>query len=180
MVPTATPAGMPRRCDTSRCRGRKHTPFGMHLVVARVGGLDRQKDAGSDMQGQHRRADAARGESREQGSGDMETRSRRRHRPLGTDKGFDAADFCRGAAHVEYAAVCGAKYQPTTLGDRQANDPSPRLRDEPASARGLRRRSAYSRPARPAQDKTPGPAQGRLGLHFRHGRRQLSASPQAG
>ncbi len=67
--------------------GRKGAPFGVHLVVARVDGLDRQKGAGPDMQGQRRPADAALCKRVEQGGGEVQTCGRRRHGAL--DAGED-------------------------------------------------------------------------------------------
>ncbi len=40
-------------------------------------------------------------------------------------QGLRRRRFCRGAAHDECAAACGTEYQPTTLGDRQADDAAP-------------------------------------------------------
>jgi hypothetical protein len=58
----------------------------VHLVVARVLDLDRQKGAGRDMQAQRRPPDAALGEGCEQGGGKMQSRGGCGDRTLGAGK----------------------------------------------------------------------------------------------
>ena len=41
---------------------------------------------------------------------------------LGADRGYDAADFRRGASHAERPPACGAEHQPAPIGDRPAHD----------------------------------------------------------
>ena len=85
----------PRRCARRRAARpqcvrrspcRQHTPFGMHLVIARVGCLNRQKSAGSDMKGECRPADPAAGECLQQSFGEVQSGCRRGHAHLGPGK----------------------------------------------------------------------------------------------
>ena len=65
-------AGAPGRGDALGGRGRKDAPFAVHMMLARVVGLDRQKGAGADMQGQAREADAASRQCLDQRRGEMQ------------------------------------------------------------------------------------------------------------
>ena len=71
-----------RRIDPLRHRGSHNAPFGVHPMLARVIRLDRQKGAGSDMQGHGQPIDPARGNPIEQRRGEMQPGRRRRDRAL--------------------------------------------------------------------------------------------------
>ena len=132
VVPAATIR--PPACRVAAMRlavSAESTPFGVHLVVARVGDL----------------------------LGKVATRRRRRRcrqtRPTTTPTFVEELRTVNVRPHV---------VQDTNrrLAIDKRTTRHPGYNDEPASARGLRRRSAGSRLPRPALDKTPGPAQGRL------------------
>ena len=133
VVPAATIR--PPACRVAAMRpavSAESTPFGVHLVVARVGGL----------------------------LGKMATRRWRRRcrqtRPTTPPTFVEELRTLNVRPHVAQ----NTNRRRSAIDKRTTRHPG--YNDEPASARGLRRRSAGSRLPRPALDKTPGPAQGRL------------------
>ena len=79
-------AGASCGVDPRRGLGRQFAPLGVHAMLARVVGLDRQKGTGTDMQGQGRETDAAAGQPLGQRRREMQTGSRSRDRPFGAGK----------------------------------------------------------------------------------------------
>ena len=84
-MPTATmrPPARARCVDAGGGRGVDDAALGVHAVLARVVGLDRQKRAGADMQGHRDPVDAARREPVEQSGREMQPGGRRRDGALG-------------------------------------------------------------------------------------------------
>jgi hypothetical protein len=101
-------------------------------------------------------------------------------RPIAITLGADAANFIEELRTMNARAARSAEYQPATLGDRSANDPSLRLYGEPADPQADRGGLRLDQHCRgPAQDQAQGPAQGRLGLYFRCGGLQPGAGAAA-
>ena len=73
------PAARARGVERRRGRGVDASPFGVHLVIARVVRLDRQEGAGADVQGHAMEARPRRLDALEQRRREMQTGGRRGH-----------------------------------------------------------------------------------------------------